>query len=73
MNAATFVLMNCDLVAVPLRLARGGVVTVYCGARRASDLLSRRRLSDQTPGALAQTAKPVRRSALHEAALVDRR
>ena len=38
MSNATFVLMNCDLVAVPLQLG-AGVVTVYCGARRASSLL----------------------------------
>lgn len=37
MSNATFVLMNCDLVAVPLQLG-AGVVTVYCGARRASEL-----------------------------------
>lgn len=38
MPNATFVLMNCDLVAVPLQLG-AGVVTVYCGARRADQLL----------------------------------
>ena len=36
LNAA-FVLMNCDLIAVPLQLG-AGVVTVYCGARRANQL-----------------------------------
>lgn len=37
MSNAAFVLMNCDLVAVPLQLG-AGVVTVYCGARRADQL-----------------------------------
>jgi hypothetical protein len=38
MTSATFVLMNCDLVAVPLQVG-GAAVTLYCGARRASQLL----------------------------------
>jgi hypothetical protein len=38
MSNAAFVLMNCDLVAVPLQIDRGEVVTVYCGARRALQL-----------------------------------
>lgn len=38
MPNAAFVLMNCDLVAVPLQLG-AGVVTVYCGVRRAGQLL----------------------------------
>jgi hypothetical protein len=39
MSTTAFVLMNCDLVAVPLQVAAVGVVTVYCGARRANQLL----------------------------------
>jgi hypothetical protein len=39
MPAATWVLMNCDLVAVPLQMERGAVVTIYCGERRANQLL----------------------------------
>lgn len=38
MSNAAFVLMNCDLVAVPLQVG-GAAVTLYCGARRASQLL----------------------------------
>lgn len=38
MSNATFVLMNCDLVAVPLQLG-AGVVTVYCGVQRANQLV----------------------------------
>lgn len=38
MSNATFVLMNCDLIAVPLQLG-AGVVTVYCGVQRANQLL----------------------------------
>ena len=33
-----FVLMNLDLIAVPLQVG-GAAVTIYCGARRASQLL----------------------------------
>jgi hypothetical protein len=40
MTNAAFVLMNCDLVAVPLRVGATGVITVYCGAQRANDLLT---------------------------------
>jgi len=38
MSSAAFVLMNLDLVAVPLQLDLGRVVTVYCGKRRATEL-----------------------------------
>lgn len=38
MSNAAFVLMNCDLVAVPLQVG-GAAVTIYCGARRATQLL----------------------------------
>lgn len=38
MSNAAFVLMNCDLVAVPLQLG-ADVVTVYCGQSRARELL----------------------------------
>ena len=34
-----FVLMNLDLVAVPLYAGAAGVVTIYCGRHRASELL----------------------------------
>lgn len=34
-----FVLMNLDLIAVPLQVGAAGVVTIYCGARRAGQLL----------------------------------
>ena len=37
MSNAAFVLMNCDLVAVPMQLG-AGVVTIYCGMRRANEL-----------------------------------
>jgi hypothetical protein len=40
MPDAAFVLMNCDLIAVPLQLDRGNVVTVYCGERWAHQLRS---------------------------------
>lgn len=53
MSDATFVLMNCDLVAVPLQLDRGGSVTVYCGARRARQLL-------EAPAALHSQSNPNR-------------
>lgn len=33
-----FVLMNLDLVAVPLQVGGAGVVTIYCGERRARQL-----------------------------------
>jgi hypothetical protein len=39
MSDATFVLMNCDLVAVPLHAGLAGVITIYCGVRRATQLL----------------------------------
>lgn len=39
MSNAAFVLMNCDLVAVPLQLGAAGLVTIYCGAKRANELL----------------------------------
>ena len=35
-----FVLMNLDLVAVPLYAGAAGMVTIYCGAQRARKLLS---------------------------------
>ena len=34
-----FVLMNLDLIAVPLQVGATGVVTIYCGTRRAGQLL----------------------------------
>ena len=34
-----FVLMNLDLIAVPLQVGGAGVVTIYCGQRRANQLL----------------------------------
>lgn len=34
-----FVLMNLDLVAVPLQVGGAGVVTIYCGEDRARQLL----------------------------------
>ena len=34
-----FVLMNLDLIAVPLQVGGAGLITIYCGARRASQLL----------------------------------
>ena len=34
-----FVLMNLDLIAVPLHARGAGLVTIYCGARRAAQLL----------------------------------
>jgi hypothetical protein len=40
MSNAAFVLMNCDLVAVPLQLGAAGLVTIYCGAKRANELMS---------------------------------
>jgi hypothetical protein len=40
MSDAAWILMNCDLIAVPLQVKLGGVVTVYCGERRANQLLS---------------------------------
>lgn len=40
MSDAAWILMNCDLIAVPLQIKLGGVVTVYCGERRANQLLS---------------------------------
>lgn len=33
-----FVLMNLDLIAVPLQVGGTGVVTIYCGERRARQL-----------------------------------
>jgi len=33
-----FVLMNLDLIAVPLQVGAAGVVTIYCGQRRAAHL-----------------------------------
>lgn len=39
MSNAAFVLMNCDLVAVPLQLDPTRVLTVYCGKQRANQLL----------------------------------
>lgn len=44
MSNAAFLLMNCDLVAVSLQLGCAGVVTIYCGAQRA------RQLVDAGPG-----------------------
>lgn len=35
----TFVLMNLDLIAVPLQVEGAGTVTIYCGERRACQLL----------------------------------
>lgn len=40
MSNAAFVLMNLDLVAVPLQIGGAGLVTVYCGPQRAEQLLS---------------------------------
>lgn len=37
MSEIAFLLLNRNLVAVPLQLG-AGVVTIYCGARRASQL-----------------------------------
>jgi len=33
-----FVLMNLDLIAVSLHVSGAGLVTIYCGARRANQL-----------------------------------
>jgi hypothetical protein len=78
MSAATFVLMNCDLVAVPLQ-SGAGVVTVYCGVRRANELLATNECeagdetgSNRLRGAAAQTASRRHCSVLRGAALVDR-
>lgn len=38
MPDAAWILMNCDLVAVPLQVG-GAAVTLYCGAHRARQLL----------------------------------
>lgn len=57
MSNATFVLMNCDLIAVPLQLGCAGVVTVYCGSRRATQLLGERDL--ETRGSLGSVARRV--------------
>jgi len=46
-----FVLMNLDLIAVPLQVGGAGAVTIYCGARRADQLLkplAERRHTDQS-------------------------
>lgn len=57
MSNAAFVLMNCDLIAVPLHLGCAGVVTVYCGLRRATQLLGDRDL--ETRGSLGSVARRV--------------
>jgi hypothetical protein len=41
MSSAAFVLMNCDLIPVPLQVGRSSIVTIYCGARRAIELRGR--------------------------------
>lgn len=48
-----FVLMNLDLIAVPLQVAGAGLVTVYCGTRRANQLLGE---LDTSPCAAVETA-----------------
>jgi len=40
MSDATFVLMNCDLIAASVQIDCAGVTTLYCGTRRASELLA---------------------------------
>lgn len=56
MSNAAFVLMNCDLVAVPLQLGATGVVTVYCGAKRANELLA----APERPSDIGQAFNPSR-------------
>lgn len=74
-----FVLMNLDLIAVPLQVG-GAAFTVYCGSRRASELLAAD--ADQQPAeppvnrsrdAAELRQGPGRRSARHATAPVDRR
>jgi hypothetical protein len=74
LSNATFVLMNCDLVAVPLQLERAGMVTIYCGPRRASQLLDAAHalISSQSLGGAAQRLQPPLHNARREAAPNDR-
>lgn len=76
MSSAAFVLMNLDLVAVPLQLDPTRVVTVYCGKRRADELLTAptpHQEPGRSLGASSQLLLASRRSALHAALPVDRR
>lgn len=41
-TSQAFVLMNLDLIAVPLQVSGASVVTIYCGKRRATQLLDER-------------------------------
>lgn len=74
-----FVLMNLDLIAVPLQVG-SSAFTVYCGSRRASELLAA--YTDRQPADLPlnrsrAAAEPrlglERRNARHATAPVDRR
>jgi len=62
-----FVLMNLDLVAVPLYAGAAGMVTIYCGQRRAAQLLGgecSRMYAQSTSGRSdsQRTLPPVKRS-----------
>jgi hypothetical protein len=70
MSTTAFVLMNCDLVAVPLQVAAVGVVTVYCGKQRATQLLSGfdgepRRDRSSTTGFMSVARRPGTSSGAH--------
>jgi hypothetical protein len=64
MSDTAFVLLNCNLIAVPLQLGCAGAVTIYCGARRASQLLGKGgALSDaRRPGCTAEGEATTARS-----------
>lgn len=49
-----FVLMNLDLIAVPLQVGGAGVVTIYCGTRRADQLLGAGEESGSSFGSVAR-------------------
>lgn len=78
MSNAAFVLMNCDLVAVPLQAGGAGLITIYCGARRAAELRDERRSHGAVGRKLnllrgASATLPGSRIAPHEAARVGHR
>jgi hypothetical protein len=79
MSDAAFVLMNCDLIAVPLQVGGSSIVTIYCGARRAIELRDRWNQKagaicgpNQWPGAAGLELPRIHRIAPREAAQAGR-
>lgn len=60
-----FVLMNLDLIAVPLQVGGTGVVTIYCGARRAGRLSAVAANTKEHAGTRANSAQGVAAQGSH--------